>query len=85
MRGAIEEAAANTVAFSTPLSRRLSPKELAVARLVAGGASNKRAAAELCVSPKTIEFHLSSIYRKLGITSRTQLTRLVIGDAEEET
>ena len=53
----------------------LTPQELQVATVVAGGASNNEAAAALFVSPKTIEFHLSRIYRKLGLRSRTQLAR----------
>ncbi len=44
-----------------------------MAALVAAGASNKEAAGELFLSPKTIETHLSRVYRKLGISSRTQL------------
>jgi len=42
---------------------------------VAAGASNREAAAALFVSPKTIESHLNSVYRKLGIRSRTELVR----------
>jgi ATP/maltotriose-dependent transcriptional regulator MalT len=52
---------------------RLTSHELQVAVLVAGGASNREAAAALFLSPKTIEFHLASIYRKLGVRSRTKL------------
>ena len=37
------------------------------------GASNRAIAAELFLSPKTVEFHLRQIYRKLGVHSRTQL------------
>jgi DNA-binding CsgD family transcriptional regulator len=48
---------------------RLTPAELAVARLVASGNSNREVAAELVLSVKTIEHHLGRIYRKLGITS----------------
>ena len=44
---------------------------------VAEGATNKEVAAELFLSPKTIEFHLGRAYRKLGIHSRTELARLV--------
>ncbi|MBO9532630.1 MAG: AAA family ATPase [Solirubrobacteraceae bacterium] len=51
----------------------LTLQERQVAALVAGGASNKEAAGELFLSPKTIETHLSRIYRKLGVGSRTQL------------
>jgi DNA-binding CsgD family transcriptional regulator len=55
----------------------LTAQEARIARAVASGATNKEVAAELFLSPKTIEFHLSSIYRKLGIRSRTELAGLV--------
>jgi DNA-binding CsgD family transcriptional regulator len=51
----------------------LSPIELTVAEMAAAGQSNKEIAAVLFISPKTVESHLSSSYRKLGITRRTQL------------
>ena len=51
----------------------LTSAELAVARLVAVGHSNRQAAAELHVSIKTVEFHLSHIFDKLGIRSRQDL------------
>lgn len=51
----------------------LTPQELAVARLVAAGQSNREVAADLIVSPKTVEYHLSHVYAKLGVRSRTQL------------
>ncbi len=51
----------------------LTPQELQVALQVVDGASNREAAASLFVSPKTIESHLNSVYRKLGIRSRTEL------------
>jgi DNA-binding CsgD family transcriptional regulator len=53
----------------------LTPQELRVALAVAEGASNREAATALFLSPKTIEFHLGSVYRKLGIRSRTELAR----------
>jgi DNA-binding CsgD family transcriptional regulator len=53
----------------------LTPRELAIAELVAGGATNREAAAALYLSPKTIETHLSRVYRKLGVRSRTELAR----------
>ena len=40
---------------------------------MAGGATNREAAAALFLSPKTIEFHLRNVYRKLGVRSRTEL------------
>ncbi len=51
----------------------LTPQELQVARLVAGGMSNREAAAVLYLSPKTIEYHLAHIFAKLGIRTRYQL------------
>jgi DNA-binding CsgD family transcriptional regulator len=51
----------------------LSPKELQVALLVARGATNREAAAALFLSPKTIEAHLSRVYAKLRVRSRTEL------------
>lgn len=55
----------------------LSPQELHVALVVSRGATNKEAAGELFLSPKTIEFHLRNAYRKLGVTSRTQLANVL--------
>ena len=57
---------------------RLTPQELQVALVVAGGATNAEAAAQLFLSPKTIEYHLSNAYRKLGIRSRAELVRSVL-------
>ena len=59
--------------------RSLTPQELRVAMIVATGATNKEAAAALFLSPKTVEFHLSNAYRKLGVRSRAELVRKVEG------
>jgi DNA-binding CsgD family transcriptional regulator len=63
---------------STPVDS-LTQQELAVARLVVAGATNREAAATLFVSPKTIEFHLANAYRKLDVRSRTELVRTFAG------
>ena len=55
----------------------LTAQETKVALAVAEGLTNAQAAAQLFLSPKTIEFHLSSVYRKLGIRSRNQLAATV--------
>jgi len=55
----------------------LTPQELRVATAVRAGASNLEIAAQLFLSPRTIEFHLRQIYRKLGIRSRTQLAAVL--------
>jgi DNA-binding NarL/FixJ family response regulator len=46
-----------------------------VLRLVATGLSNAEVAKELFLSSRTVDWHLSSIYRKLGIHSRAEATR----------
>jgi DNA-binding NarL/FixJ family response regulator len=51
----------------------LTPQELAVARLVVSGMTNREVAAELMLSTKTIEFHLSNIYTKVGVRTRAEL------------
>jgi DNA-binding CsgD family transcriptional regulator len=52
---------------------RLTAQEQAVARLVADGLSNRQVGAELYVSIKTVQFHLTHIYSKLGVSSRSEL------------
>ena len=51
----------------------LTAQELQIARYVSQGASNKDIAAQLFLSPRTVEYHLYKAYPKLGITSRSQL------------
>jgi DNA-binding CsgD family transcriptional regulator len=55
----------------------LTPQELQVALVVAEGVTNREAAARLFLSPKTIEVHLSRAYRKLGVRTRTELSRRI--------
>jgi DNA-binding CsgD family transcriptional regulator len=55
----------------------LTAQEIRVAMAVAAGATNRQVANELFLSPKTIEFHLGRVYRKLDIHSRTELAKLV--------
>ncbi|MFB6391765.1 LuxR C-terminal-related transcriptional regulator [Polymorphospora lycopeni] len=60
---------------------QLTPQELQIAQQVAEGRTNKEVAAALFLSPKTIEFHLGRVFRKLDIGSRTELIRRMAADA----
>jgi DNA-binding CsgD family transcriptional regulator len=53
----------------------LTPREAQIADEVAQGKSNREVAAALYLTPKTVEFHLTRIYRKLGVRSRSELVR----------
>ena len=66
---------------ASPRTRQLQPtepltsQETRVALHVAKGLSNKEIAAALFLSPKTVEHHLSSVYRKRNFRSRADLAR----------
>jgi DNA-binding NarL/FixJ family response regulator len=53
----------------------LTDRELGILRLVAEGLSNLDIASQLYVTEQTVKFHLSNIYRKLGVGNRTEATR----------
>jgi DNA-binding NarL/FixJ family response regulator len=57
------------------LAGGLTDRELSILRLVAEGLSNLDIAGKLYVTEQTVKFHLSNIYRKLGVGNRTEATR----------
>jgi DNA-binding NarL/FixJ family response regulator len=54
---------------------RLTPREREILRLVAEGHSNATLAKMLWVTQQTVKFHLSNVYRKLGVSNRTEAAR----------
>jgi DNA-binding CsgD family transcriptional regulator len=64
---------------------QLTPQELQIAITVAQGKTNREIGAAFFISPKTVEKHLSSAYRKLGIRSRAELIRLQLTQPLEVT
>ena len=58
----------------------LTSQETRVALLVGQGMTNREVAAALFVSPKTVEHHLSNVYRKRGLRSRSELARAIATD-----
>lgn len=61
---------------------QLTPQEHAIARLVVQGLTNRETARRLFIAEKTVQYHLTRIYSKFAIRSRTELARVYSGNGE---
>jgi DNA-binding CsgD family transcriptional regulator len=81
LRATGERARARTPDTAVDLTRQ----ETRVADLAAAGASDSEIAAQLFISPSTVDYHLRKVFRKLHVTSRTQLSsRLGSGSGADD-
>lgn len=58
----------------------LTPREKSVIRLVAAGKRNKEIADKLYISERTVKYHISSLFKKLQATNRTELSRIAVSE-----
>ncbi|NKY33122.1 AAA family ATPase [Nocardia speluncae] len=78
-RTELRAAGEGTGSHAGATSAQLTPQELQVVRLAAGGATNRQIAARLQISPKTVSHHLYRAFPKLGVSNRRALARLPLG------
>jgi DNA-binding CsgD family transcriptional regulator len=85
VRARSELAATGETRRSRPARARpeLTPREVQIARLVRAGATNREIAAQLFLSPRTIDYHVHKILTTLGVRSRIDLARLSLDHDED--
>ncbi len=75
LRGLLGQASALEAADSAPLPDPLTGREIEVLQMMSQGLANKQIGLALGISEHTVKFHLSSLYAKLGVASRTEAVR----------
>jgi DNA-binding CsgD family transcriptional regulator len=73
-----EPSSSPTPASPPPYPDGLTAREIEVLRVVAQGLTNEQVAGRLVISPRTVDTHLTSIYSKIGVSSRVAATRYAI-------
>ncbi len=68
-------------AWQPEVAEVLTPQQLQIARLAAGGATNREVAAQLSLSQRTVDHHMRNIFARLSIRSRVELAKLVVGSS----
>ena len=76
VRGNVFHAFARRTVSEPQAVHELTARELEILRLVASGNSNRRIAQRLWVTEQTVKFHLSNVYRKLGVANRTEASHV---------
>jgi DNA-binding NarL/FixJ family response regulator len=72
---AAEQASVSPKKSAATYPNGLTAREIEVLRLVASGFSNIQVSERLVISPRTVDTHLTSIYSKIGVSSRSAATR----------
>jgi DNA-binding NarL/FixJ family response regulator len=83
-RGELQATGERTRRRETREIEELTPQEARIAGLVVEAASTPEIAAQLFLSPRTVEYHLHKIYRKLGVSSRVELARALLGTEHQD-
>ena len=76
VRGNVFHSFAAAPIQSAPKHHELTARELEILQLAASGNSNRRIAERLWVTEQTVKFHLSNVYRKLGVANRTEASHV---------